>query len=193
VAGVLDFRRIVLDEGHPTDPDYVATLHGLSNRAHTEFRRALEDLGVAAVAGIVALLHRLRSAPVLCAVVSDSLHALEMLRRAHVDGMFELVVDGAVASEFGLRDVHASDPFLWAALQVGAQPDNSLVVATTGHGVAAAQAGGFGAVCIDRAGGETSLAELPPTGTEAVGSGPSGPASPRRLARRPSPRPLGGP
>ena len=143
IRAVLATRNIRLDDGDPSDPPYVATVHGLANQLDAQLRAGLHEHAVAALPHAVALVRRLRARGVPSAAVSASPDALDVLHRAGVAGLFDIVVDATTATRVGLRGIPAPDTLLWAALQLGADPTHTVVLVGTSAGENAAATGGF--------------------------------------------------
>lgn len=161
--GVRDFlasRGIDLPEGTDDDGADADTVHGLGTRKNDAFTAVLEEEGVEAYPGSVALLDHLATLPVRLAVVSSSANAPAVLERAGLADRFETVVSGAVAKELGLPGKPAPDTFLHAAEVLGADAASSVVLEDAVSGVRAGAAGSFGAVVgVDRGAGVEALTE----------------------------------
>ncbi|MCI0685030.1 MAG: beta-phosphoglucomutase family hydrolase [Gemmataceae bacterium] len=160
-AGVRSFlasRNIALPDGNPADPPTADTVCGLGNRKD-ELVKAAIDLGeVEAYPGSVALVRRLRQQGIRTAVVSSSNNCEQVLRAAGIVDLFEVRVDGVVASQLHLPGKPAPDTFLKAAQMLGVSPARAVVVEDALAGVQAGRAGGFGLVVgVDRDGAGAAL------------------------------------
>jgi beta-phosphoglucomutase family hydrolase len=147
--GVREFlrsRNIELPEGEPGDPPDRETVCGLGNRKNRMVQRAIDEEGVEAYPGSVALVRRLREAQIRTAVVSASTNCAAVLRAAKIDDLFELRVDGHTVAERRLRGKPEPDSYLEAARQLGVSPERSVVIEDAISGVQAGRAGGFGLV-----------------------------------------------
>ncbi len=159
--GVRDFLRsrdIELPEGTPDDDPHQETVCGLGNRKNAVFNDILQRDGVTAYPGSVALLDQLRDLGLEVAVVSSSRNAVEVLRAAGLSDRFEVVVDGNVARDHGLRGKPAPDTYEFASDELGVPHEHSIVIEDALSGVAAGAAGAFGLVVgVDRGVGEREL------------------------------------
>jgi beta-phosphoglucomutase family hydrolase len=153
VRSFLASRNITLAEGTPEDPPTVETVCGLGNRKDELVKAAIEKGEVESYPGSVALVRHLREQGTRTAVVSSSNNCEQVLRAAGIFDLFELRVDGVVASKLGLPGKPAPDTFLEAARMLGISPARAVVVEDALAGVQAGRAGGFGLVIgVDREG-----------------------------------------
>jgi beta-phosphoglucomutase family hydrolase len=158
VRSFLASRDIALAEGAPEDPPTVETVCGLGNRKDELVKVAIAQGKVASYPDSVALVRRLREQEIRTAVVSASNNCEEVLRVAGILDLFELRVDGLVASSLGLPGKPAPDTFLEAARMLGVSPTRAVVVEDAIAGIQAARAGGFGLVVgVDRGGSSDAL------------------------------------
>jgi HAD superfamily hydrolase (TIGR01509 family) len=158
VQALLASRGFKLPRGTPTDPPGAATICGQGNLKDGIFQRLLQDEGVTPYAGSVKLLDRLDAAGTPTAVVSSSRNAHEVLKAAHLEGRFKVVVDGHVAAREGLAGKPSPATYLWAAKQLGVPADRAVVVEDALTGVGAGRSGGFGLVVgVDRGAGVDEL------------------------------------
>jgi alpha,alpha-trehalase len=94
------------------------------------------------------------------AVVSGSRNADEVLATAHLDGLFEVLVDGVEAGRMGLGAKPGPAKLLETAHRLGLPADRVVVVEADVSGVEAARDGGFGLViAVDRGGEAQRLRE----------------------------------
>jgi len=153
VRSFLASRDIVLAEGTPEDPPTVETVCGLGNRKDELVKAAIEQGQVESYPGSVALVGRLREQGIRTAVVSASNNCEQVLRAAGILDLFEVRVDGVVASQLGLPGKPAPDTFLEAARMLGVSPARAMVVEDAIAGIQAARAGGFALIVgVDREG-----------------------------------------
>jgi beta-phosphoglucomutase family hydrolase len=153
-------RGITLPEGTPDDPPGALTVHGLSNAKNDTVLRMIREQGVLPYPGSVAYLHRLRELGLPRAVVSSSANCRDVLRAAGIDDMFDVVIDGLVASRERLPGKPAPDTYLAAARALGTEPAHAAVFEDALAGVASGRAGGFGAVVgVNRTGQAQALRE----------------------------------
>ncbi|GAA1645209.1 HAD family hydrolase [Georgenia ruanii] len=151
--GVRDFlasRRIRLPEGGPQDPPGTGSVHGLAHRKNEVLLSRLSD-GVEVFAGSRRYVEAARGAGLACAVVSSSANTRLVLDVTGLAGLFDVVVDGAVADALSLPGKPAPDTFLEAANRLDVPPARAAVFEDALAGVAAGRAGGFGFVVgVDR-------------------------------------------
>src|SRR5262245_62012736 len=167
VRSFLASRDIALAEGTPENPPTANTVCGLGNRKDELVKAAIAQGEVESYPGSVALVRRLREQGIRTAVVSSSNNCEQVLRAAGILDLFEVRVDGVVASKLGLPGKPAPDTFLQAARMLGVAPARAVVVEDALAGVQAARAGGFGLVVgVDREGGGTDA--LRPAGPDLV-------------------------
>jgi beta-phosphoglucomutase family hydrolase len=160
VRSFLASRNLELPEGAADDPPSADTVCGLGNRKNDAFAAVLRTDGVTAYPGSVALLDRLQGLGVEVAVVSSSRNAPAVLAAAGLRERFEVVVDGKVASALGLAGKPSPETFAYAAEQLGAPLERSVVLEDALSGVAAGRAGGFGLVVgVNRGVGADRLTE----------------------------------
>jgi beta-phosphoglucomutase family hydrolase len=158
VRSMLTSRGITLPEGDPSDPPTAETVCGLGNKKNDVFAAVLAEEGVEPYAGSVRLLDHLADRGIKLAVVSSSRNAPAVLAAAGLTQRFPVVVDGMVAAAKGLRGKPSADTFVYAADQLGATLDRSVVVEDALSGVEAGESGGFGLVIgVDRGVGADRL------------------------------------
>ena len=110
--------------------------------------------------GTVALLRRLRAGGVPTGLVTASRNAGALLAAAELQDVFDVVVDGVVASDLDLPGKPDPATFVEAARRLGVAPGAAAVVEDAVAGVQAARRGGFALVVgIDRVGHRAALEE----------------------------------
>jgi beta-phosphoglucomutase family hydrolase len=151
VRSFLESRDIQLPYGDPSAPKNYDTICGLGNLKDEMVKEALASGGVEAYEGSVALVRHLRSQGMKTAVVSSSNNCATVLRSAGIEGLFDLRVDGEVATRLHLAGKPAPDTYLKAAELLGVDPKRAVVVEDAISGVQAGRAGAFGLVIgVDR-------------------------------------------
>jgi beta-phosphoglucomutase family hydrolase len=146
-------RGITLAEGAPDDPPDRDTVHGVGNRKNQIVLRRIQEDGVQVFEHAVAYVRAAQRAGVRRAVVSASQNTREILRVTGLTELFEVVVDGVLARDEGLRGKPHPDTFLEAARRLGVPAGQSAVFEDAVAGVSAGRAGGFGFVVgVDRVG-----------------------------------------
>ncbi len=158
VASFLDSRGIELADGSEQDSPDTETVHGLGNRKNEIVLSMIEHDGVEPYEGSVAYVRAARAAGMSTAVVSSSSNAHAVLRAAHIEDLFETVVDGELAERERLRGKPAPDTYLAGARALGAEPRGAAVFEDALAGVEAGRAGRFGVVVgVDRLGQADAL------------------------------------
>ena len=152
--------------GIEASPETVRAVAADKERLFTE---RLREHGVDAYPGTVRLVQALRAAGVPRAAASASRHAGEVLRRAGVLDLFDVLVDGGEAARLGLAGKPEPDLFLEAVRRLGVPPDRAAVVEDALAGVEAGRRGGFALVVgVDRAAGADTGARLLRHGADIV-------------------------
>ena len=160
VRALLASRGIQLAQGDPGDSPDLETVCGLGNRKNEFFAAVLREKGVQPYAGSVQLLDHLAERGTKVAVVSSSRNATAVLEAADLGPRFDVVVDGNVAAEKGLRGKPSPDTFVAAAEELGVPVQRAVVFEDALSGVEAGHAGGFGLVVgVDRGVGAQRLTE----------------------------------
>lgn len=108
--------------------------------------------------GSVRFVHAARKAGLRTAVVSSSKHCEQFLASAGIKDLFDVRIDGNVASERHLASKPAPDTYLDAARALGVEPEQAAVFEDALSGVEAGREGHFGYVVgVDRLGQEEEL------------------------------------
>jgi alpha,alpha-trehalose phosphorylase len=160
VRSFLASRGLALPEGDPGDAPDKETIHGLAARKDELFQRKLHASGAAVYTATVALIQQLRAAGVRIGLVTSSRHGREVLARAGVTELFDVVLDGVDAAKLGLAGKPDPAIFLTAVERLDCQARKSVVVEDSVAGVEAGRLGGFGLVVgVDRGGNRQALFE----------------------------------
>ncbi|TQM96302.1 HAD superfamily hydrolase (TIGR01509 family)/beta-phosphoglucomutase family hydrolase [Ornithinimicrobium humiphilum] len=160
VEAFLRSRGIDLPHGTPDDPPEAQTVCGLGNRKNVVFNELLDAEGIEAYPGSVRVLDDLAGRGTEVAVVTSSRNGPHVLRTSGLADRFEVVVDGGVAAEKGLRGKPEPDTYAYAAELLGVPVERCAVVEDAESGVRAGAAGGFGLVVgVDRGVGADVLRE----------------------------------
>jgi beta-phosphoglucomutase family hydrolase len=141
----------------PTD----ATVRAVAEHKERLFTERLREHGIDAYPGAVRLVRALRRAGMPRAAASASRHAHELLTRAEVLDLFDVLVDGGEAARLGLAGKPQPDLFLEAARGLGVPTARCAVVEDALAGVGAGRRGGFALVVgVNRAHDPDSEARL---------------------------------
>lgn len=152
VASFLASRSIDIPHGQPSDPPSEHTECGLAARKDAMFGHELDEHGVEAFPGTVALLRRLRAAHVSVALVTASRNALRVLDAAGLIDLFDARVDGTDVDRLALAGKPEPDTYLEAARRLGLEAAECVVLEDALSGVEAGRRGAFGVVVgVDRA------------------------------------------
>jgi len=144
-------RSIELPEGGSDDDPDTDTVHTLSRRKNDLVLELIETRGVEVYPGSVRYLRAVHETGLRTALVSSSANAAQVLEVTGLAGLIDHRVDGVSAARRGLAGKPAPDTFLAAAADLGVPPAQAAVFEDALAGVAAARAGGFGAVIgVDR-------------------------------------------
>jgi beta-phosphoglucomutase family hydrolase len=158
VRSFLASRGIQLADGEPSDTPQTETVCGLGNRKNEFFSAVLRDDGVEAYPGSVALLDHLAERGTKVAVVSSSRNANAVLEAAGLADRFEVVVDGELATAKGLQGKPSGATYVYAAEQVNAPVERTVILEDAVSGVEAGRDGHFGLVVgVDRGVGADRL------------------------------------
>ena len=154
----LESRDIKLPEGSPDDPAGKATINGLSNKKNDLVLAVLARDGVQVYEDTITYIHTVRAGGLATAIVSSSANTQQVLDSAGIAGLFDVRVDGQIASERGLRGKPAPDTFLAAAEELHVPASQAVVFEDAVAGVEAGHAGHFAFVVgVDRVGHAAEL------------------------------------
>ncbi len=146
VRDLLEAHDVDLPEGSHDDPPGTSTVGAVGNMKNERFNTILDNEPIEPYPGTIALIDRLKGSGVSMAVVSSSSNAKKVLAAAGLENVFEVVVDGLVVKEAGLKGKPSADPFLEAARRLDVPPSRSVVVEDALAGVEAGRDGDFGLV-----------------------------------------------
>lgn len=158
VRAFLASRDIELPEGQPDDGSDQETVHGLGNRKNDLLLAKIRKDGVEAYDGTLRYVKAARASGLKTAVVSSSANCRDILRSIGAEALFEVRIDGVVATERGLPGKPRPDTFLAAAKDLGVTAAASAVFEDALAGMDAGRAGHFGYVVgVDRVGQADAL------------------------------------
>lgn len=155
----LESRGIHLPEGAPEDAPGSPTVWGLSNRKNDLVLERIARGGVEVYSGTVGYIRSAKKdLKVRTAIVSSSANTKQVLDGVGLSDLFDVRIDGIVASQRGLAGKPAPDTFLAAAADLGVTPAQAAVYEDALAGVAAGRAGKFALVVgLDRVGQADAL------------------------------------
>jgi alpha,alpha-trehalase len=123
----------------------------IADEKNEVFLELLDKDGVKVFESTIQLVKELKKHQVTAAVISSSKNCRDILTRANVIDLFDVLVDGQELARFNLKGKPAPDIFLEAAKRSNSKPQESIVVEDALSGVMAGKAGHFGLVIgIDR-------------------------------------------
>ncbi len=158
VQGFLDSRKIGLPYGYVQDLPDKETICGLGNRKDQLVKKAIQRGEVEIYENSITWVKQLREKGIKTAVVSSSRNCKEILQAVAIEGLFDVRIDGKLASELGIPGKPLPDTFLKAAEMLAVKPDRAIVVEDAIVGVQSGRAGNFGLVIgVDRAGHADAL------------------------------------
>lgn len=158
VESFLDSRALVLPFGAPDDPPGRETVCGLGNLKNTLYNDMIRTEGVDVFPGAERLIRAMADAGARIGVVSCSRNCRQVIHRAGIAELFEVVVDGVYADEAGLLGKPAPDTFQRAAEILGISPARSAMVEDAVSGIKAGRAAGYGLVIgVDRGAGVDAM------------------------------------
>lgn len=144
VESFLASRNIQLPFGNPDDPPNHTTVCGIGNGKDSYFSTVLEEDGIDAFPGAVALVKHLREQNIKTAVVSSSRNCKAVLEAAKITHLFDTIMDGRVAEALHIPGKPAPDTFLKAAEDLSTAPEQAVVFEDAIAGVQAGSQGRFG-------------------------------------------------
>jgi len=155
----LESRGIGLPEGAPEDAPGSPTIWGLSSRKNDLVLERIARGGVEVYSGTVGYIRSAKKdLNVRTAIVSSSANTKQVLDGIGLSDLFDVRIDGIVASERGLAGKPAPDTYLAAAADLGVSPAQAAVYEDALAGVAAGRAGKFALVVgVDRVGQADAL------------------------------------
>lgn len=160
VRSFLASRGISLPEGSKDDPPDAQTVCGLGNRKNELVKRLIQTEGVEAYPGSVEYVKAAERAGMRRAVVSSSENCRPILESCGLIEDFEVIIDGVVSADRGLKGKPAPDTFLAGADGLGVPREAAVVFEDALAGVEAGRAGRFGYVVgVDRVDHAAALKE----------------------------------
>jgi alpha,alpha-trehalase len=146
VRSFLESRGIELPYGDKHDGADEETICGLGNRKNQIFQRLLQESGVDVYDDAVEQVGNWKRAGWKVAVISSSRNCEAVLKAANVLHLFDAKVDGNDADRLGIQGKPAPDVFLHAAMLIGAEPSQVVIVEDAIAGIEAGRRGHFGLV-----------------------------------------------
>lgn len=158
VKNFLSSRGIVIPEGNRNDEPGKETIWGLGNQKFEYFKNIIEAEGIETYPNAIQKIREWKSNGLKTVLISSS-HTTELvLKKAHIEDLFDAIIDGEYSYHQKLRGKPSPDIYYAAAKQIETLPQECLVVEDSILGVAAAKRGRFKLVIgIDRQGKKEAL------------------------------------
>ncbi|MDD3741583.1 MAG: beta-phosphoglucomutase family hydrolase [Bacteroidales bacterium] len=147
--GVLSFlnsRGIEFPYGEISDSGDMFTICGIGNRKNQIFNDLLQSKGAEVFESTVTLIKQLIENDIKLAVASSSRNCMPILKKANLDKLFMVCVDGLVSEEKKLKGKPAPDIFRTACDLLSVPYHRAVIVEDAVSGVTAGKAGNFGLV-----------------------------------------------
>ncbi len=143
-------RGLIHSIDHPNGKEN-EVIEKIADKKNQVFLELLDKDGVKVFESTIQLVKELKKHQVKAAVISSSKNCRDILTRANVIDLFDVLVDGQELIRFNLKGKPAPDIFLEAAKRSNSKPQESIVIEDALSGVMAGKAGHFGLVIgIDR-------------------------------------------
>ncbi len=146
VRAFLTSRNIIMPYGEKDDEPGMDSICALGNMKNQVFHEVLSAEGVEVFESTITFLREARKAGLFTAVASSSRNCREILERAGLLHMMDVIVDGNTLLEKKLPGKPAPDIFLLAASSLLVTPGEAVVIEDAWSGVRAAADGNFGLV-----------------------------------------------
>jgi trehalose-phosphatase len=158
VRSFLESRAIRLPFGDRHDGPSAPTACGLGNRKDRYFAELLARDGVEVFDSTLALLRSLRTNGVRNGMVTSSRHGREIVRRADLGSLFDVLFDGNDLESRNLKGKPHPDAFIETTRQLGASPERTIIFEDAVSGIEAGRRGRFGLVIgVDRGDNRAAL------------------------------------
>jgi len=158
VRSFLASRGIELPEGTPDDPPDAQSVNGVGNRKNELLLEKIRTDGVEPYEGTLRYIEAVRAAGLATAIVSSSANTRDVLHSIDAERLFDVRIDGVVATERKLPGKPHPDTFLAAARDLGVEPSRAAVFEDALAGMDAGRSGHFGFVVgVDRVGQTDAL------------------------------------
>lgn len=146
VKSFLKSRKISIPIGDLSDSPGEETIFGLGNKKNKAFRSIVAEDGVDIYQSTIYFIKELKESGIKIGVASSSMNCEFMLEKAGILDMFEAVIGGITSKKIGLKGKPYPDIFLSAAHNLGAHPNECIMVEDSVSGVKAGKNGNFALV-----------------------------------------------
>jgi beta-phosphoglucomutase family hydrolase len=146
VQSFFESRGIEFPYGENTDDGNQLTICGIGNRKNEYFNELLREKGAHVFQSTVDFIHKLIENDIKVGVASSSKNCMPILKKAGIDNLFQVCIDGLVSEEQKLKGKPAPDIFTRACDILDVQYHRAVIVEDAVSGVAAGRAGNFGLI-----------------------------------------------
>ncbi len=146
VQSFFDSRGIEFPYGETTDDGDQFTVCGIGNRKNKYFNEILGEKGAKVFDSTVDFIKILIENDIKVGVASSSKNCMPILKKAGLEHLFQVCIDGLVSVEKKLKGKPAPDIFTTACDILDVQYHRAVIVEDAVSGVAAGRAGNFGLV-----------------------------------------------
>ena len=137
-------RAIQLPWGQPGSEE--ESVCGIADRKNMLYNQLLDSEPITVFHSSVKIMRELKDQGIKVAIATSSRNCDKILERTGLQGIAEVIVDGRVSQQLGLKSKPAPDIFRAACEQLGVPCHRAVVVEDAVSGVQAGKAGNFGLV-----------------------------------------------
>ncbi|MFC1751794.1 beta-phosphoglucomutase family hydrolase [Thermoproteota archaeon] len=146
VKSFLEAKDIELPYGDPADNAELETICGIGNKKNVLFKQVIEEEGIETYKSSISLIKDLKKRGLRIGCASSSMNARFILEKTGLITLFEVVIDGLVSKEIGLKGKPDPDIFTVASANLGLSPNDCIMVEDAVSGVQAGRNGNFALV-----------------------------------------------
>lgn len=158
IRSFMKSRGIILPEQNLNGTLSIETVQSLGDKKNQYYLATLEKQGPCVFTDAIKAIQRWKQGGISLAVVSSSKNCERVLKKAGIQDLFEVRVDGVMGLALGLKGKPEPDYFLKAAQDLRIDPSHALMVEDSFAGVEAGRRAGFAAVIgMDRSGKNAHL------------------------------------
>lgn len=146
VLSFLESRKIEFPYGDTNDDGNLLTICGIGNRKNLIFNDLLLEKGAQVFDSTIDFIKILIENDIKIGVASSSKNCMPILKKAGLDNLFQVCIDGLVSAEKKLKGKPAPDIFTTACDMLDVQYHRAVIVEDAASGVMAGKRGNFGLV-----------------------------------------------
>ncbi|WMJ73015.1 beta-phosphoglucomutase family hydrolase [Cytophagaceae bacterium ABcell3] len=152
-------RNINLPDGSPSEErNSRPTVHSLAYKKNKYFKEILNQKQAEVFQDTIALIKQLKSKNIKTGLISASKNAEEIVEKAGIKELFDIIADGKLAAKEHIKGKPAPDIFLYAAKSLKVKSSQAAIAEDASSGIKAAKAGAFKLVIgVDREGKDEML------------------------------------